>query len=620
MIQINNGTLHFQDRTIFDDFNVTIQPRDRIAILGRNGAGKSTLLKIIAGYAQFDEGSVSIGKNFTIGYLPQEIPLNSTKSVIDETLSIFDYFIELEKTSAQLEQELSQNPDNALELSEKYSSALEQLAKFDKSAAHARAVNILKGLGFSDIKCNQTVNELSEGWKMRVVLAKLLLQDADFYLFDEPTNHLDLPSKEWFFNFLKNSSFGFMLVTHDRYFLEHACTTMMEIEQGDTTWFNGSFSEYVTFKERKQNETQKAYERQQKEIAKKQATIERFRASASKARMAQSMIKQLDRIERIEPIATLPTISLTFRPLERSGNIVLTVSHLAQQFGNTRIFEDISFEITRGQKVALIAANGVGKSTVLNAITGKLPAQSGTVTFGHNVSWAYFEQDQAKVLRPTNTVLQEVLDACPSIPESTIRAFLGTFLFSGDDVYKKISVLSGGERNRVAMVKALLQDANFLILDEPTNHLDVYAQEVVLQALQQYKGTLLFVSHDHNFLQNLATDIIELTPHRAYLYHGSYENYLLQKSQTESKSAPSVMIHESKKPYEQQSGKEAHELRKKVNALERTISKKESELKNLAEKISFYAHGSRQYNELLATMSALQQEIDTATKEWESLA
>ncbi len=618
MIVIRDLSLAWGAQTVFDDVNVTFGDDQKIGVVGRNGAGKSTLLKVIAGLIQPDDGKILINGAKKIAYMPQEMVLLSEKNIFDEVFSIFDHYIKLEKRQTEIEQLLKEPHEQTEQLLAEYSTNTDELSYFNKFEATKRAETILKGLGFSDY--SQPVSTLSVGWKMRIVLAQLLLQKADFYLFDEPTNHLDLSTKEWFFEFLNHGSFGFLLVSHDRHYLEKGCDRIFELESGAGTLYVGNFTDYVKQKEQQRAIKQVSFERQQREIARKQATIDRFRASASKAKMAQSMIKQLEKIERIEVEPVLPTVTFSFPPVTRSGNIVLEVKNLTYRLPDRVLFNSISCEITRGQKVALLAPNGTGKTTFFNLITGKYPLQQGTVTFGHNVTTAFFEQDQTRALNKNNTILEEVSQACQNVSEGAMRGLLGSFLFPGDDVYKKISVLSGGEKNRVAMVKVLLQKANFLLLDEPTNHLDIYAQEVLLQALKQYEGTILLVSHDHDFIQKLANHILELTPTNMYSYSGTYEEYRMQKQQssvTKKSEAQPEKITSNDTP--KTSSKESFALRKKANMLEAKIDKLEQERITLMTTIGELTYGTQEYNAIENRFKELERLINQTTREWESV-
>lgn len=622
---LNNLFLAFGDRVLFDSINVTIDYSEKIGLLGRNGSGKSTLLKIIADQQQADGGTVLYDKNKTIGYLPQELVLESKKSVFDEVMDVFASFLQEKQEIKDIEEKLAAGVDDtsAVVLTERYASLQEHCAHFDEIEASVKAKKILVGLGFSESQCNQSVDTLSVGWRMRVALAKLLLQEADFYLFDEPTNHLDLSTKEWFFSFLKDGDFGYLLVTHDKYFLEYACEKIAEIERGVITFYKGGFSSYCAQKEKRQEELLSAYKLQQKDIARKQETIERFRAKASKAAMVRSMVKDLAKMELVEIEPTMPTVHFSFGDVVRAGAIVLEVKKVSHTFDGTTLFSDVSCAIMRGKKVALIAPNGTGKTTLFNLIVGKLSLQHGSITMGHNVSPAYFQQDQTKVMHKDNTVLQEVLDACPQVSEAKIRSFLGSFLFSGDDVKKKIHQLSGGEKNRVAMVKILLQDSNFLLLDEPTNHLDIYAKEVLQQALQQYAGTILFVSHDHDFVQHVADTILDLTPNGLYLYEGDYESYLYQKKiilpseqqeykeHNHNQTVPKKnVMNDASSPYQ---------LQKKLRALESKIQRLEKKQEELSKHLIGLSYQAMQYEKIMAQLKELDTEIKKFYSEWEQL-
>ncbi len=532
MIFLKNATLRLADKILFDNVNISILQGQRIGVVGRNGAGKSTLLKLISGISEFDSGSVEIQKNKKIAYMPQEFVFLSEKTIFDEVFSVFDYHINISKRKLELEDIFkNQNPDEdnpKLEDNiQEYLKLIEELENFDENSAITKTKDILNNLGFIDLA--KPVFELSVGWKMRLLLAKLLLQEADFYLFDEPTNHLDINTKLWFERFLKDSSFSFLLITHDRHFLDNCCDYILEIERGNAKVFTGNYEKYLNLKEQQKELTESAYKRQQKEIAKKEEIIEKFRYTASKAKMAQSMIKKLDKIDIIEPEPALPTIKLDFSKIEQPGKVILKFNNLEKSFNNQPIFNNISGEIQRNDKIAIVASNGAGKTTLINILTNKYKSDNtdSSIEFGHNVKLAVFEQDQLKALDPNNTVYQEISNSCNhDICESQIRGTLGAFLFKQNDVKKKISVLSGGERNRVAMVKILLSKANFLILDEPTNHLDLYSKEILLQALSQYNGTILFVSHDQDFLDKLANKIFILNPDELYVYPDNYKSYL----------------------------------------------------------------------------------------------
>ncbi len=542
MIILEKISLKFGDRKIFDNISLNINKDNRIALVGKNGSGKSTLLRIIAGDQTIDSGKVNIEKGTTVGYMPQEVVLQSNKNIYDEALSAFPEIHKLLEECEELEKRMEDQSLSEFRLGqilERYAHVQEELIESRSSDAKVETKKILTGLGFSqeqfDAPANSLpVDSLSVGWKMRLVLAKLLLKKAHFYLFDEPTNHLDITTKEWFANFLKESKFGFILICHDRYFLDYLCSKTIEIEHGKLNLYHGNYTFYEDQKELLEESLEKRSEKQQKELSKKMKTVERFRASASKAKMAQSMLKKIDKTQKIETHRKTRKISLIFPETVRSGKIVLKAKNISHSFKNKQInkevFKNVSFEITRGEKVAIVAPNGVGKTTLFNILTKKLTLQNGTVNFGHNVIPALFEQDQDKVLNKKNTIIDEIESSCEnSKTRALVRKFLGTFLFSGDDVNKKIEILSGGEKNRVAMTKVLLQEANFLMLDEPTNHLDIESKEILLSALKQFRGTILFVTHDRSFLESLATRILKLSDNGIVSYPGDYESYLYQK-------------------------------------------------------------------------------------------
>ena len=619
IIMLKNISLHYGERALFNGISGDFQPDQKIGIVGRNGAGKSTLLKVIAGLEPLDDGSVSKNGKKKIAYMPQDMVLASTKPIFDEAFSVFDQYLKLEKELAAIESKLENAPSNAEELLDTYTDIQEKLSHFDRVTVEKKTTDILTGLGFKQDDFSKPVNELSVGWKMRLVLAKLLLQDADFYLFDEPTNHLDMTAKEWFYEFLRDAQFGYLLVTHDRYFLEHACDIIFELSRGNGTMYYGNYSFYVTQKEEFNRVQQSAYERQQREIARKEATINRFRASASKAKMAQNMMKQLDRIERIEIEPPEPTISLSFPEIQRPGKTILSIENVAHRFGDKQLFKNGSCEITRGKKVALVAPNGTGKTTLFNLIAGKLPLQNGSIEFGHNVHHTLFEQDQTRALDLESTIFDEIQHHTTNVPDGVIRSFLGNFLFSGDDVDKKIKVLSGGEKNRVAMVKVLLQNANFLLLDEPTNHLDLFAKSVMLQALQTYPGTLLFVSHDHAFIQDLATDILELSANGLYHYPGTYDEFLDDKKKSSVQSDENTPRQKPSEKKTVQKTSLSGDLQRRLRKLENKIHRLEKELEALHLKMASLEYHSDEYQKIVAQTNDLDRKIKETMSEWEQL-
>ncbi len=618
MINANNISLSFSERKMFDSISFTIQQEQRIGLIGRNGSGKSTLLQVITGGQSIDSGIVTISKYKKIAYLPQEVVLASDKSILDETLSVFSQISALEQEIKKLEEQLKKQQDE--KTLERYLHIQAQLGDYNPGAARAEAKKVLTGLGFSLEGLENSVNTLSVGWKMRIVLAKLLLQKADFYLFDEPTNHLDISAKDWFINFLKQASFGFILICHDRYFLNMLCEHILELEMGNGTLYTGNYDAYEVKKEHDLQLRETAYRAQQKEIKRKKETINRFRASASKAKMAQSMIKSLKKMERITLPPSFRTIHFNFPTIERSGRMVLTVDDVAYQFGAKQIFSKVSFEVERGEKVALIAPNGVGKTTLFNLIVGKHSLQKGTISFGYKVDYALFDQDQNIALDLDASILDNIVHHAREVSDQAIRTFLGSFLFSNDDINKKVGVLSGGEKNRVGIVRVLLQKANLLFLDEPTNHLDIPSKGLLLKALQEYQGTILFVSHDRDFVNKLATRIIELTPHGVIDYQGNYDGYLYYKKQIlqqQDKVAPLLGTKEAGNKGSEQ--KKFHRLDKKSNLLEKKIATLEQKIKGAQQRFADLVYDSQEYRQAEQTLHELQQQKDDSFVLWEAV-
>lgn len=586
MIHIQQISLSFGEQKVFDSINSIINADDRIGLVGRNGAGKSTLLKAIAHLQPLDSGTIALIGSKKIAYMPQDIVLSSKKNIVEEALT-----------------------------------AHEHIEPEDLPTLTAEAKKMLMGIGFSLERLQQNVDQLSTGWKMRLILAKLLLSKADFYLFDEPTNHLDIFAQEWFLRFLKRASFGFLLVCHERAFLNKACNQILELNFGKATRYNGNYDLYLKQKKESQERHRAAYMHQQKDIAQKKSTIERFRAKSSKARMAKSMQKQLDKMELIEePDREEKTISITFAPTTRPERTVLRVQNLSKKFQESTVFSHVNFRVERNNKIALVAANGVGKTTLLKTITGIHEADTGIIQFGNEVNYSFFKQDQNSSLDPKATIWDEVSYSTRKRTDLEIRSFLGTFLFPGDDVHKQIEVLSGGEKNRVSMVKTLLKGSNFLILDEPTNHLDMQSKEVLLQALKNYPGTIFFVSHDQDFVNRLATHIIELTPQGTTTYPGNYDDYIAQKHLTlevQNTEKKSITKFTQTQEIDKQKRKEHFEKEKALKRLESKIEKLEQKIKTETEKLSIYEYGTPEFSSSYDAIAVMQKQHATLSDEWE---
>lgn len=614
MIIIKKLSVAYGNQTIFDNISATINPHDRIGLVGNNGAGKSTLLKLISCAVTEPEPEITINNQCRIAYLSQHVVLESERSIIDETCATFHDAYHAHKERIRLEPLVENNPD----LLESYSVACDQEREHNFPALKAQAIQMLLGLGFKQTDMDRPVANLSGGWRMRIVLAKLLLENADFYLFDEPTNHLDLHTKEWLVQFLKSASFGFMLVCHEKYILNQVCDKILELERGHIQWYPGNYNQYVQQKEAIREKLEQQYHAQQKEIAHKKTLIDKFRAKASKASFAQSLIKELERMEKIEPPTSTKSVSFSFPITQNSGKVVLKVEEVAHSFGSTPIFKNASFEIQKGQKVALIAPNGMGKSTLFNILAGIYACQKGSVEYGYNVKHALFAQEQSSVLDKNLSVLDNAYNDCPEQSRARVRSTLGAFLFTDQSVHKKVSVLSGGEQNRLGMVKVLLSGANLLLLDEPTNHLDIPSKQVLLNALQSYQGTIVFVCHDHDFINNLADHIIDLTPEQCIMYPGTYQSYqeytraLNQPTQVQTKATtPAHSLDTNiRTKYPQQ---------KRLVSLERSIAKIEHEMEVVQNSFADIQFGSDLFNTQCNLLKKLKTQHEQLFTEWQEL-
>jgi len=613
MIQLRDVCLAFGAQKVFDMINVTIDQHDRIGLVGRNGSGKSTMLKAITRTQQLDSGSILVSGKCRIAYLPQEVILNSNQSIFDAAFSAFKELSHLRARSHELEPKVNNGDPHAIE---EYGEITARLKELAVSSAVRKTKTVLQGLGFKKEQLDDSMTTLSVGWQMRVALAQLLLQEADFYLFDEPTNHLDIVAKDWFLEFLKEADFGFVLVCHDRYFLDKLCTKIFELEQGRGTLYQGNYVDYEEQKEHALENLYAAHKQQQKEMKRKRDTINRFRAKSSKAKMAKSMERALLKEEIIELPQQARSVHFSFGDTKRAGRVVLEVHNVSYAFDEKPIFKNVSFQIERGQKVALIAPNGGGKTTLFNVLCGNYKPTTGSVNFGYNVETVVFEQEQHKVLDPKKTVLEEVMHNTRNKPEQQIRTFLGSFLFSKDTVIKKTKVLSGGERNRVSMVKVLLQDANFLLLDEPTNHLDIQSKEILFRALDQFDGTVLFVSHDHDFVNKLATRVLELTPNGVHSYFGNYDSFLQQKAdnKAEQQVPEKEATQKKRKP-----GKTEFEQNKQIQSVERKIAKLEKAIEVINSSFANLEYGTPEFFEAQKKLQTKEKELVDAVNIWEQL-
>jgi len=524
---LQNVTFEFGARTIVRNATWHIQPNERIGLIGYNGTGKSTLLKLFAGDYMPSEGTVERSRSTTIGYLHQDLlSFDTNGSILEVAMTAFERVLQLEKEIEELGKRLEQNSEDEA-LLHQYTDALHEMDTLDGYSIHHKTEEILQGLGFSNSDLQRPFREFSGGWRMRVLLAKMILQRPDLLLLDEPTNHMDLPSIEWLEKYLQHYPGSVIIVSHDKYFLDRMVTKIVELYQKELHVYNGNYSYYETEKAMRVELQQRAFENQQDYIRQQERFIERFRAKASKAAAAQSAMKRLEKVERIENVEIeRPNIKINFRVDKTPGRVLATLKHATKRFGDLTIVEDASVEIDRGDKIALIGANGKGKSTMLRIIAGTEPFQ-GERVWGHNVDESFYAQHQLESLDVNNTLLEEMQLCGSQKTDLELRVLLGCFLFSGDDVDKKIKVLSGGEKARVALAKTIVSKANFLLLDEPTNHLDLHSCELLIDALNKYEGSFLLVSHDRYFISKTANKIWEIDADRKIReFKGGYEEYV----------------------------------------------------------------------------------------------
>jgi ATP-binding cassette, subfamily F, member 3 len=532
MLSLQNAGKRFGPRVLFLEADWLIRNKEKTALVGANGTGKSTLMKVLAGLESLDYGALQQTRGMSIGYLPQEGLRLTGRTVFEECLTVFDELREMEAESERMAVQLSEVDHASPEYeaaAERYSLLQERFHALDGYALDAQVGTVLTGLGFAKQDWSRQVDEFSGGWQMRIALAKLLLAKPNLLLLDEPTNHLDLETRNWIEDYLRTYPFGYILISHDRYFLDVTIDRTVEIWNKRLTIFQGNYTKYLSQKDERRAQLMAAYKNQRDQIEHLEAFINRFRAQATKAKQVQSRIKELEKIERIEIPEEEPIIHFKFPQQPPSGRMVVEAEGLAKSYGPKHVFSNGRFFIERGDRVALVGVNGAGKSTLIKLLTGAEAPTAGTARLGHNVVSEYFAQDQYKVLDGEARMLDDISRAAVKVPELELRSLLGCFLFSGDDVFKPLGVLSGGERNRFALARILVSPSNFLLLDEPTNHLDMRAKDVLLDALDAFSGTVIFVSHDRYFIDRLATRVLEVENGTITAYEGNYEDYLRKK-------------------------------------------------------------------------------------------
>jgi len=531
MITASDLYLQYGDRILLNRVNFTIGERDKLGLVGRNGAGKSTLLKLIADYIRPDEGNIIRPPEATIGFLHQEMELPTGRTVMEETLTAFAEMQRMEARITEINDELATRTDYESDsyaaLLEEFAGLNDRFALFGGITMEAEAERVLKGLGFKNRDFDRQTTEFSGGWQMRIELAKMLLQRPDYLMLDEPTNHLDLESVIWFQDYLQHFPGAILTISHDREFLNCLVNQILELRHRKLNKYNGDFDHYLIEREERHRKHVQAYENQQKQIDQMRRSADKFRASARRSSQAQNKLKQIDRMEIIEaPESDEGTVNFRFPQPERVGQHPIRLQNIHQAYGDHVVYRGIDFECTRGQRMVLVGPNGAGKSTLLKIIGDEIPFQQGERQLGHNVKCGYYAQNRTDMLRPSRTVLQEVMAMEHPVSEQQARTTLGSFLFRGDDVFKPISVLSGGEKSRLALVKQLLDPPNVLLMDEPTTHLDIPSIEALIYALKQYEGTLILISHDVYFIRSIAENVLHISGGELTFYPGNYDYYL----------------------------------------------------------------------------------------------
>ena len=641
MISIQGLKVEFGSQVLFENISYVINKRDKIALVGKNGAGKTTMLRIITGEQQPTSGTVARQADITIGYLPQQMVLKDELTVKQEAARAFEHLQQMDEAIDRMNQELAERTDYD---SEEYQDLIERVAQKTELRALMQSENIeaeiektLMGLGFERNDFDRPTSEFSGGWRMRIELAKLLLRRPDVLLLDEPTNHLDIESIQWLESFLKNRNGALLLVSHDRAFIDNVTNRTIEISLGKIYDYKVSYSQFVELRKERVEQQMRAYENQQKLIHDTEDFIERFRYKATKAIQVQSRIKMLDKLERIEvDEVDRSRMRLKFPPAPRSGDYPVIAEDLRKDYGNLNVFHDVTFTIKRGEKVAFVGKNGAGKSTLVKCIMGEIPFD-GKLQIGHNVKIGYFAQNQAQLLDETLTVYETIDYVAVGDIRTRINDILGAFMFGGKNADKKVKVLSGGEKSRLAMIRLLLQPVNLLILDEPTNHLDMPSKDVLKEAIQAFEGTVIVVSHDRDFLNGIVDKVYEFGEHRVREHLGGIYDFLQKKQldslqQLEIKDSPTTIIEsedaeepasQGKMDYQRQKERERRirQAEKKVKTLEAKIAELEQQLADIEDKLStatsedldiYYSHSkiSRELEEVMAQWENAGEELD----------
>lgn len=638
ILSCQNISKTFVDNTVLENISFHIEDHEKAAIVGINGAGKTTLLRIITGQLNADTGLVTLAKDKSLGYLAQDAAVDSKNTIYDELLSVKQDLIALELRMRELERQMHISAESGLEeIMRQYTLVTHEFENRNGYAYKSLVVGVLKGLGFTEDEFAKNIGTLSGGQKTRVALGKLLLQEPDIILLDEPTNHLDMQSIGWLENYLLNYKGAVVIVSHDRYFIDRIATKIIELDQSKAITFTGNYTDYGKKKEQLRQAALNAYLNQQKEIRHQQEVIEKLRSfnrekSIKRAESREKMLNKIDVLDKPSSVQTDMKLKLT--PKKISGNDVLMAEHLCKAYGNHILFEDVNFQINRGEHVAIIGDNGTGKSTILKIINKLVSPDAGIVRLGSNVEIGYYDQDH-QVLHAEKSLFDEISDAYPHLTNTEIRNVLAAFLFTGDDVFKKISSLSGGERGRVSLAKLMLSNANLLILDEPTNHLDIMSKEILEDALSSYEGTVLYVSHDRYFINRTAHRILDLTNQTLMDYNGNYDYYLekrdimmnlLKKPEMTTGASTSNIKNETDKKSDWKAQKEEQaKQRKKENDLKRCeeqIAQLEAELQDIESEMCDPTVATQMFRlqELTYKQQELKLKLDNLYEQWETLA
>lgn len=629
MISITNLSYYIGGRALYENANMFVKPKDKIGLIGLNGRGKSTLLKIINGEYKIDSGTVSKSNDCTIGFLNQDLLSYQTDdSILTVAMGAFKEVVDIERQLEAIIKKLETEYSD--DLVEKMSKLQEKFDHLDGYSIQSKAEEVLEGIGFTTADLHRPLKQFSGGWRMRVMLAKLLLEKPSLLMLDEPTNHLDLPSIEWVENYLRNYDGAVIIVSHDRTFLDNVITKTVDVTQQQLVTYEGNYSFYLQEKELRQEIQQGAYENQQQKIRQTERFIERFKAKATKARQVQSRVKALERMDMIEEVVDdTAAVNFRFKFKQQPGRYIITLKDVSKSYGPLEILKNTSINIERGDKIALIGANGKGKSTLLRIIAGEEPID-GERVMGFNVIRAFYAQHQLESLHVENEILEEMLQAGSGKPEQELRNVLGCFLFSDEDVFKKIKVLSGGEKSRVALAKTLISEANFLLLDEPTNHLDFISENILIQALQQYLGSFVVVSHNRHFVSQVANKIWYIEDKQIKEYPGTYEEYEYWRKKNEAsgvkaeppkpkKAEPEV---KAKQPQTPSNEAKLKTLDKELKKAEEQISKLEEQKSKLELEMAspeVFSNAAK-LKEVQATFNKTEADLAAANKKWEEVA